>query len=219
MKLGKIVKSNLIFLLIILAFNYLFYLQQTRQGELLGNLEAFERSFVFGSQISFIVILLLLSFVLSLFSLPGAGFTFSLGGFIFGMPYLLIAGLILFLASLVSFRLVSRARQKSTFFKKVFDSKTFSHLPKTDLFLFLFRMNPAVPFIFLVSLYKKSLSIRTIGVLFVSSYFHALIYVFIGNILKTKTSSFNELVFYSLLLTVVTLIPLSLMILFKQSLD
>lgn len=208
MKIKSIFKANFIFLLAVLALNFLFLLQQRDVVDLessLQHLTALKDSW--GCE-GFLALLTLLSLVLCLFSLPGAGLLLSVGGYAWGMKFTLVGGGILFLATALSFPFSKKAKEKSAFFRALASYNPLGERAESEVVLFFLRMNPAVPFIFVASYVKRKLDLKLSLFLLVSSYLHSCLYVLVGETLRFKTLNPLQLFGVSVVFVVISLVGL-----------
>lgn len=212
MTLHKIVRANVLFILIVLAFNLLFFLQQPDYAIMEKGYGAF-----IGSGPIFIIGLTLISFFLCLLSLPGAGFTLSLGGYLWGLKYLALASVILFLSSWAAYPFSKRAKEKSPLFRKILEKQGWGDFVRSDMILYLLRMNPAVPFLFFAAFDERKPKPKFLTGLFIASAFHALVYVCIGWNVKGEIVGIKTLSIFTSVFMVLTLIPVLLIVLLDKS--
>ncbi len=212
MTVRKILRANLLFVVIVLAFNLLFFLQQPDYTVMEQGYGAFN-----GAGPVFVMTLLILSFLLCLFSLPGAGFSLSLGGYLWGLEYLVLGALVLFLSSWAAYPFSKRIKKKSALFRRVLSAQSWSDFVGSDVLLYFLRMNPAVPFLFFAAFDDRKLNSKFLTGLFIASTFHAFIYVFIGWNVKAGVLGAGTLSIYTSLFMVLTVLPVLLIVLFQNS--
>ena len=216
MTLYRIISSNLVFLLIIVAFSLLFVFQQ--QG---GEAEQAYLSLQKYTEpvVIFWPLLFLISLTFCLFSFPGAGFTLSLGGYLLGLEYLPVASLILFLSTCLSFPFSRNAKSKSNWFRTFANSYVSGSATQSVWSLVFLRMNPATPFLFFAAFYDKKLNFKILSLLAVASVFHAFIYVLVGWNMRVMSLDFKSLSMFIIGFMVLTLIPVFLVSFFDFNKD
>ena len=209
MILERILKSNLFFMLIVIMLNLLFWLkghEATTKTQTYINFMALANTSWW-----FFPSLVIISFLLCLFSLPGASFSLSLGGYIWGWSYLFIAGVTLFLSSWVSFPFGRKATEQVHFLKKIAQMQLMGSAVQSKAILLLLRLNPSVPFLFFAAFYKQKLDFYFLIGLFFSSTLHAVLYVAIGwNLTREHWGLLWQSIFLATLF-ILSLIPILLL--------